>query len=211
MEYILSVIGIIILIISIVLHEYAHGKVSYIFGDSTAKDEGRLTLNPIKHIDPVGSIILPLLLIVMNTGFVIGWAKPVPINPDRYTNKKLGWILTSIAGPFINYFLSFIALLTILLFNNFYDVNPIFKIILWYLFAINFVLGSFNILPLPPLDGFWVLLNLLPEKIKENVSKLVLSEYYPMIMVFTAIIAILIGKYTFLKILINISSILKIT
>ncbi len=212
MEYILSIVAIISLILSIVVHEYAHGKVSYIFGDSTAKDEGRLTLNPIKHIDPLGSIALPLVLILMNSGFIIGWAKPVPINPDRYYNKRLGWILTSLAGPFVNYLIFVISLVFILLINSLTpsDTTTIFKLILWYLLAINFVLGSFNLLPLPPLDGFWVLLNLLPSNIRDTISRIVFSKYYPILMLFTALIAILISKYTILRVLINLSSILKI-
>lgn len=205
MSYIFGVIIIVVLVISVILHEYAHGKVSYLFGDSTAKDEGRLTLNPIKHIDPIGSVFLPLFLIIMNTGFVIGWAKPVPINPDNYSNRKLGWILTSLAGPLTNYILSFISLVGLIIFN-YYSTQAteivVIKLILWYVFAINFILGSFNILPLPPLDGFWILINILPESISKRLLGIVETKYYPLIIILTAIVAIGISRYTIIPLLI---------
>lgn len=205
MSYIFGVIIIVVLVISVILHEYAHGRVSYLFGDSTAKDEGRLTLNPIKHIDPIGSVFLPLFLIIMNTGFVIGWAKPVPINPDNYSNRKLGWILTSLAGPLTNYILSFISLVGLIIFN-YYSTQAteivVIKIILWYVFAINFILGSFNILPLPPLDGFWILINILPESVSKRLLSIVETKYYPLIIILTAIVAIGISRYTIIPLLI---------
>lgn len=205
MSYIFGVIIIVVLVISVILHEYAHGKVSYLFGDSTAKDEGRLTLNPIKHIDPIGSVFLPLFLIIMNTGFVIGWAKPVPINPDNYSNRKLGWILTSLAGPLTNYILSFISLVGLIIFN-YYSTQAteivVIKLILWYVFAINFILGSFNILPLPPLDGFWILINILPESVSKRLLSIVETKYYPLIIILTAIVAIGISRYTIIPLLI---------
>lgn len=203
MEYIFSAVIVVILIISVVVHEYAHGKVSLLFGDTTAMDQGRLTLNPIKHLDPVGSILLPLFLVIMNTGFVIGWAKPVPINPDNYLNKRLGWILTSLAGPTTNYLIAIVSLIILIVINSFLsstDVILIIKVIIWYFFAINFILGSFNVIPLPPLDGFWVIINLLPDVTRDKVINLV-SKYYPLFMIITAVIAVLVSRYTFLPIL----------
>ncbi|MCX8029580.1 MAG: site-2 protease family protein [Brevinematales bacterium] len=199
MEYVLTSIAILVLIISVVFHEYAHGRISYMLGDNTPKEEGRLTLNPIKHLDPVGSILLPVLLVISNTGFIIGWAKPVPINPDNYKNKKLGWILTSLAGPLTNYSLVLISLPIILFINSNFTPSPeIFyiKLVLWYILVINFVLGTFNLFPLPPLDGFWVVANLLPETSRDKIVSIVSSKYYPIIMILTIVIAIFISRYT---------------
>lgn len=199
MEYILTIVAILILIVSVVVHEYAHGRVSFAFGDTTAKDEGRLTLNPIKHLDPVGSIFLPIFLVVLNTGFIIGWAKPVPVNPDNFHNKRIGWIATAIAGPISNYSLMLISMALILLIGH--DVEGvmwlfIFKLILWYILAINFVLGSLNLIPLPPLDGFWILLNLLPSSLRDKISSIVTSRYHPLFIVITVVLALLISRYT---------------
>ncbi|MCS7298454.1 MAG: site-2 protease family protein [Spirochaetia bacterium] len=204
MEYILTAVAIFILIISVVIHEYAHGRVSYAFGDTTAKDEGRLTLNPIKHLDPVGSIFLPIFLVVLNTGFIIGWARPVPINPDNYHNKRLGWIATAIAGPVSNYSLMLISMVLILLIGHNTEGAMwlfIFKVILWYILAINFVLGSFNLIPLPPLDGFWILLNLLPSSLRDKISSIVISKYYPLFIIITVVLALLISRYTIIPVM----------
>lgn len=214
MSYVFGAIIIVILVISVILHEYAHGRVSYLFGDSTPKDEGRLTLNPIRHLDPVGSVFLPLFLILLNTGFVIGWAKPVPINPDNYHNRRLGWILTSLAGPLTNYILSLISLIGLIVLNSYFVQTSeimIFKLILWYSFAINFILGSFNILPLPPLDGFWILMNVLPERISDFMSKIVETKYYPIMIILTAVIAIGISRYTIIPFLIHLEKYLLLS
>jgi Zn-dependent protease len=199
-EVIFSIIGIIVLIISVILHEYAHGRLSFAFGDSTPKDEGRLTLNPIKHLDPVGSLLLPLFLIILNSGFIIGWAKPVPINPNNYQNKKLQWTIVALAGPLTNYLISFISFLIIISLNSLPMSNSVIllKIIIWYFFAINFVLASFNLIPLPPLDGFWLVYNLLPEVIQDKISVVLDQRYIPLMIILTATVAVLISKYTIL-------------
>lgn len=204
MEYIFGAIAIVILVISVVLHEYAHGRVSYAFGDTTPRDEGRLTLNPIKHLDPVGSVFLPLFLVVLNTGFVVGWAKPIPINPNNYKNKRIGWISTSLAGPLTNYLLALVSGALILGFNGLLvtsDVGMVAKAILWYFLAINFILGSFNLIPLPPLDGFWVILNVFPEKVRDSIAGVVYSRYYPVFIIITAIVAVSLSKYTVLPLI----------
>lgn len=197
-EAIFLITGIIILIISVILHEYSHGKISYTFGDPTPKEMGRLTLNPIKHLDPVGSILLPISLILLNIGFIIGWAKPIPINPNNYTNKKLHWTLTALAGPITNYLISLLSLLILVFLNTLSTSNTVIivKVIFWYFFAINFVLGSFNLIPLPPLDGFWVIYNLLPLKLQEKFSVVIESNYTPIMIILTAVISILLSKYT---------------
>ncbi|WP_066500085.1 site-2 protease family protein [Abyssisolibacter fermentans] len=141
------------LLIAIVCHEFAHGYVAYKLGDNTAKNRGRLTLNPLKHLDPIGFLLLFTL------GF--GWAKPVPINPLYFKDRKLGTILVSIAGPLTNFALAILTalLITLLKINN----NLILSFVLpifWY----NIALGVFNLIPLPPLDGSKILASLLPNK-----------------------------------------------
>lgn len=137
------------LLITITLHELAHGYVAYKLGDPTAKDKGRLTLNPIKHIDPMGFLALII--------FQFGWAKPVPINPNYFDNRRQGTLLVSVAGPLMNLFLAFLSLVIIMGFNI--DNN-----FLGSVFIYNVIFGIFNLLPVPPLDGSKILASLLPEK-----------------------------------------------
>ena len=151
----------IVLFFSIVIHEIAHGSCALILGDDTAKREGRLTLNPIAHIDPIGTIFLPLTLLILTFGRgpIFGWAKPVPINPLNFRDKKWGIVKVSLAGPATN-------LLIAILFSflaRFKFPQPtleFFEIISVY----NFAWAFFNLLPLPPLDGFHILYQILPER-----------------------------------------------
>lgn len=141
-------------LIALTLHEYAHGYVAHLLGDDTAKNSGRLTLNPIKHIDIIG--LLALILIH------IGWAKPVPINPYNFKNRKNGMLISSLAGPFTNLIL---AVLFGLLFRvtSFLDLYYL-SIFLFIFVQINVGFAIFNILPFPPLDGSKILAAVLPEK-----------------------------------------------
>jgi Zn-dependent protease len=153
MEY-ATLFSLIVLFLSISLHEFSHGAMAYFLGDPTAKEEGRLTLNPLKHIDPFGTILFPLFLIVANFPIVFGWAKPVPVNPFYFKNPKSDMVKVALAGPLSNYFVA-------ILFAIFYKF---FGLEYFYLISIyNFLLGTFNLFPIPPLDGSWFL-NLLPEK-----------------------------------------------
>jgi len=153
MEY-ATLFSLIVLFLSISLHEFSHGAMAYFLGDPTAKEEGRLTLNPLKHIDPFGTILLPLFLILANFPVVFGWAKPVPVNPFYFKNPKSDMAKVALAGPLSNYFVA-------ILFAIFYRF---FGLDYFYLISIyNFLLGTFNLFPIPPLDGSWFL-NLLPEK-----------------------------------------------
>lgn len=141
------------LFIAIIFHELAHGYVAYRLGDPTAKNAGRLTLNPLSHLDPIG--FLSMLI------FRFGWAKPVPINPMYFKNRKLDTILVSIAGPISNFLIAFICGFIAtrgIIKNNI--VLQMLIITLWY----NIMLGVFNLLPLPPLDGSKVIASLLPTK-----------------------------------------------
>lgn len=155
---------IVILAFSVILHELSHGIVANVLGDPTAKNAGRLTLNPIPHIDPIGSILLPAFLILMSGGtggVVLGWAKPVPINPQNFKHPKRDSILVSLAGPLSN-----LALAVVFgLFLRFFPlelVNPNLSFIFSYIVLMNIGLGVFNLLPVPPLDGSHLLLSLLP-------------------------------------------------
>jgi Zn-dependent protease len=203
-EILITLLAIVTLIISIIIHELAHGFVSYSLGDPTPKEAGRLTLNPIKHIDPLGSIFLPLLLVISNIGIIFGWAKPVPIDPRNYKNIRTGWIITAMAGPVSNFIL-FVLMFLIL---HFFNLGEVAKLIIWYAMAINFVLGAFNLIPLPPLDGFWLIFNILPDSIRNKILIILESSYGIVINIVGALSAILIAKYTVLPIVMYLQGLL---
>ena len=161
-----------VLIMSVVVHEFAHGYVAYRLGDDTARLSGRLTLNPIKHLDPFGSVILPLLLVVTNAGFVIGWARPVPYNPNNLRNRKTGTILVAVAGILANITIAVIFGLLIRLAPALglplYNpspmlIHPFYKIATIIVFT-NLVLAMFNLIPIPPLDGSKIVFSFIPAK-----------------------------------------------
>lgn len=141
---------------SIIIHEIAHGYAALKLGDTTARDAGRLSLNPIKHVDPFGTLILPAILLVGSGGaYAFGYAKPVPINTWRFKNRKQGMLITGIAGPLANVAIGTVAALV----DRFFYQPPTTDLgaIAWaavsYLAMINFVLAAFNLIPIPPLDG----------------------------------------------------------
>lgn len=147
-------------LIAICLHEYAHGLVSYLCGDPTPKRGGRLSLNPLHHLDPVGTLCLIF--------FHFGWAKPVMVNPNYYKKRKLGMVLVAIAGPLTNFIIAFLSMLgmgIIIKQTGGYasDVTVYIFTFLNYLAIINIGLGSFNLIPFPPLDGSKIVGALLPE------------------------------------------------
>lgn len=170
----------IILFFSIVIHEIAHGSVALSLGDPTAKNEGRLTLNPLKHIDPFGTLILPLilLLLTMGQGPIFGWAKPVPVNPYNFRDQKWGTLKVSVAGPLMNFLVALIFGLAIRFFVLPQSLITLFSIIVIY----NFAWGIFNLIPLPPLDGSWILFTFLPEKFSN--LKIFLQRYGFFILIF---------------------------
>jgi Zn-dependent protease len=146
---------------SVVIHEVSHGFVAEYFGDKTARFAGRLTLNPIKHLDLFGSILLPALLVLSHSPFLIGWAKPVPYNPDNLKNRKLGEIAVASAGVLANFFVA-ILFGIILRFSEGINVPAGFDFIVSSIVLVNIGLGVFNLIPIPPLDGSRILFNLLP-------------------------------------------------
>ena len=149
---------------SLSVPEFSHGLAAYAVGDKTAKYSGRLSLNPLAHLDPFGAICLFL--------FGFGWAKPVPVNPWNFKNKKGGMILTALAGPFSNFLLAFIAMVIYTLLGGLrfssasfgFTLASVFYELAYYMIMINLGLGLFNLIPIPPLDGSKVLTAILPER-----------------------------------------------
>jgi Zn-dependent protease len=165
---------IIVLIISIMAHEVAHGASAYAFGDPTARNQGRLTLNPLKHIDLFGSIILPLILILTKAGFIFGWAKPVPYNPYNLNPRRLGEFCVAIAGIVTNFTIAIFFSIIIRNAEILNLSNQAVNIILYIIF-INVVLAVFNLFPVPPLDGSKILFTLIPYRYERH---LVILERY---------------------------------
>ena len=160
MSFIVLVFPLLVLFFSIVIHEVAHGSMALMLGDPTAKERGRLTLNPIKHIDPFGTIILPLLLLLITAGQgpIFGWAKPVPVNPYNFKDKRWGSLKVAAVGPAVNFLIAVIFGLAIRFVSLPASLLIPFEIISIY----NFLWGLFNLLPIPPLDGSHILFSLLP-------------------------------------------------
>lgn len=156
-----TVFFIAILIISVVIHEVAHGYAAYYLGDPTAKLEGRLTLNPLVHIDPVGSVLVPALLVWFG-GLVFGWAKPVPYNPHQLGGGKWGPAIVAVVGPLSNFVLAvvFAAVLRLGVSAGFLS-GPAAGFVAMIV-LLNIMLGIFNLIPFPPLDGSKILFALLP-------------------------------------------------
>ncbi len=158
---------IIILIVSIMAHEIAHGATAYYFGDPTAKNQGRLTLNPLKHIDLFGSIILPLVLYFTGSGFLLGWAKPVPYNPYNLKNRRVGEFCVAIAGILTNFLIAVIFAI-IIRFSVVLGLSlPVLSLIA-YIIILNITLGVFNLVPIPPLDGSKILFSVVPYQYERN-------------------------------------------
>lgn len=168
------IVQIIILIVSIVIHELSHGYTAELLGDPTPRLQGRLTLNPIKHMDLFGSIIVPVLTGISSMGaFTFGWAKPVEWNPYNVKNKRVGEFLISLAGPLSNLF---IAIVFGLIIRNFgLMLSTSFVQISIYIVLINILLTVFNLIPLPPLDGSKILFSLLPPSL--NSIREVMERY----------------------------------
>lgn len=160
MQTIDIVFQLIILLFSAIVHEVAHGYAALFQGDPTAKYENRLTLNPIRHIDPFGSVILPLLLFLFHSPVLFGWAKPVPFNPYNLRNRKWGEALVAIAGPAVNICIALVF--GLILRFGFVLIPPSAVPIVVMIVLINILLAVFNLVPIAPLDGSKILFALLP-------------------------------------------------
>ena len=179
------VIVLVIAVFSVILHELAHGLVAYWLGDRTAKDAGRLTLNPIKHIDPYMSILVPVVLFILKAP-VFGGAKPVPINSRNLKGKEWGMALVALAGPLTNFLIALISFL-IGYFTGILRTNPdsIGFFIFMELVYLNLGFLLFNLIPIPPLDGSRVLYAIAPDSVRNIMQKM---EVYGIIVVYALIL-----------------------
>ncbi len=179
-------------IFAITLHETAHGWAALALGDTTARDQGRLTLNPLKHIDRVGTIILPGFLLISQlltmhrVVFMFGWAKPVPVSAWKFANPRRGMAIVALAGPAMNFLLVWLTALALRALAD-ADTGAMLTTILLDFMAVNLVLGLFNLLPIPPLDGGRVVVGLLPERLAVSWARL---ERFGLIIVLVGILVL---------------------
>lgn len=185
---------------AVILHEYAHGWVAYKVGDSTPKEFGRLTLNPIPHIDPLGTLLFPALLLLLGSPILFGWAKPVPINPMKFRDLKKGTFFVSIAGICMNMTLAVLFAILARLINSgsldflgSYVLEPLY-IFSTYSVLVNLVLAFFNAIPIPPLDGSRALMSFFSIKYWEAFYRF---EIYGFMIITVLIFTGVIGKIIF--------------
>ena len=169
------------ILLAVVLHEVAHGFVAYRLGDPTAAIHGRLTLNPLKHVDPIGTIVVPLLLVLTKAGFVFGWARPVPVNFANLRNPRRDMILVAAAGPATNFAIAGVAAAIVQAITltapggNLKAASAIpfaVALIAYYTVTTNVFLALFNLLPIPPLDGGRVMTGLLPPALAQSFARI---------------------------------------
>ena len=182
-----------ILIISVMIHEISHGYMALFWGDRTAQYEGRLTMNPIKHIDIFGSIIVPALMFLSGTGFIFGWAKPVPYNPYNLRRRNIAEPLVAFAGPFSNIIVAFILSIIFRVGLSF-SLPVAMGTILVYAVLINISLAIFNLMPVPGFDGYKIYSTFLPERVKLRLQSL--EKYW----IFFALAFVLIASPFFVSI-----------
>lgn len=166
-DLLLLIFQFLVFIFSVMVHEVSHGLMALKLGDDTAKDLGRLNLNPAKHLDFFGSFVLPFILVITNSPVIFGWAKPVPYNPNNLKNPKIGAALIGAAGPLSNIFIAVIFGILLRLAGPAVELNPnLAPLILFFnvIIFINLLLAVFNLVPIPPLDGSKLLFALLPSQ-----------------------------------------------
>lgn len=170
-----------VLVLSMMAHELAHGWVAYKMGDPTAKNRGRLSLNPIRHLDPLGTAMF--VITYLFSGFIFGWAKPIPVSPYYFKDRQRGMAIVGAAGPITNFI---IAIIFIIILNWIQpEINSRVFEIFFLIFQVNIVLGLFNLIPIPPLDGSRVLGAFLPRSAYE---KWVAVDRYGMLLVLVMIV-----------------------
>ncbi|MGD0336741.1 MAG: site-2 protease family protein [Candidatus Omnitrophota bacterium] len=162
----------VLLLYSVIIHEVSHGWIAHLFGDDTAKHYGRLTLNPVSHLDPIGTLMLFL------AGF--GWARPVPVNYNSLSRSRFGLVAVALAGCLANILIAAIAIF-LLQFDKI-NTNEVFATLLSVLARINIMLGAFNLIPIPPLDGSKILMGFLPYEAQENLARLEPYGFYILIL-----------------------------
>lgn len=169
--------------IGVVFHEVAHGWVAEKLGDPTARMRGRVTLNPLVHIDPIGSVLLPMIMIFTGSP-PIGWAKPVPVNFSALRNPKRDMILVAIAGAATNFILALIA--SLIMKTGLINPGSLLKLLLTQIVVINVILAVFNLVPIPPLDGSRIVMGLLPNDLAYKYMRLERIGFFIIIILFAS-------------------------
>jgi len=165
----LTLITVVVLLFSLSIHESAHAWTADLLGDSTSRNLGRVTLNPLAHVDLIGTVLFPLLGLLLG-GFIFGWAKPVSVNPQNLNNPRRDHLLIAAAGPLSNVVLAVFFLVGIKI-SMFLEISIFFSFCKMGLF-LNIVLAIFNLIPIPPLDGSWILSGILPDKLSLLMDKI---------------------------------------
>ncbi|MBC8465131.1 MAG: site-2 protease family protein [Parcubacteria group bacterium] len=174
------IFGIAVLIMSVIAHEVSHGYAAALLGDPTARLAGRLSLNPVKHIDPVGSIAVPLISYMLG-GFIFGWAKPVPYNPYNLKNQRFGPAIVAAAGPAMNIVIAIIFGVLVRFAVPFGIANEAFYSLASLIVFINVLLALFNLIPIPPLDGSKILSAFLPSRYLSFMASLEQYSFFAVI------------------------------
>ena len=190
-------------LLAVVGHEFGHGLMAHLWGDQTAKDSGRLTLNPIPHIDPIGTLLFPIINMMSGMNIMFGWARPVPIDPRRFKKYRPGLFWVALAGPLMNFILAFVCAFILCVMLKFTSPEFIFykefSTMLEVGVFINYGLGIFNLIPLPPLDGSRMVESFLSYPAMKKYEQLSRYSFFILIaLMLTGAISVLSGPILFL-------------